>query len=773
MSTTPVGLDDPDNHDEYDNVRVLPVRDRSPQDICGVCETPRAACVQFSQQHHGIRCCGQCTHPHGGQLEPQGPVVDAEIVSEEEYQRSRARRGAAIVVRQAKVVRRHPVTTAAGRAGRAGLRHAVAVGYGHVSWIKRASAAISHATLREQIRQAEYAHDREALALWQDRLRDAKTARHARIQQLPHTLLKGVQSVLVAMVILAGVALLVGVILAVSPGSLGWFGWWALLGDIIGIGGMILTWVIHLGLWSAVPAWLLVAWREGRRAATVPTWLASPTERAEQGATITADAITQALSAIKIPDLTKAIKAGVPLEFIVTPREQGGGTYCQVRLPHGVMAADVLGSATVERLAGNLYRHKHETWPQRDPDADARVLDLWVADKGAMDKPAPPWPLLHDGEVDVWRDRLPWGVTMRSEQVSVGMLQKHWLVGATSKQGKTKTVRQLALGLALDPTVELLIADLKGDGDWSMFTGRASVLIEGSSDEAAEATCTMLEWGVGEMQRRYEVKTKGNITLTREVSRQKGSGFHPIWIVVDECQILYAAPHPIGGSKDDARAWRAAKRLHDQARAVNIHLIQATQRPDNRTLPVQVREGAHVRAALNVPNAETAKLIIADAAERGARPQDLRAGRDAGTVVATGEIEDIPAGQAFTIVRTHYVDNDEAAAVVQRSIEIMHRQGRTVDQRVLVEPPEPRDFLDDLDEVMFGEPRVRTEVLRKRLSELCPAVYEAWSAQDLTAALTEVGITARKTGGGRMHVFAEAITEALNHRTDAEDAADK
>jgi S-DNA-T family DNA segregation ATPase FtsK/SpoIIIE len=695
-----------------------------------------------------------------GDVERAGEVLDAEIVDEDEYRRSRARRGAAIVVRHAKVVRRHPATGAVATVGRVGLRHAVVVGYGHVSWAKRASSAISHGALREQIRQAEYRRDAEALGVWKDRLRTERDARHARIQQLPKTLVKALLALFVAVVILAGLALIVGVILALSPGSLGWFGWWAVLGDIIGVAGLIITWAVHIGVWAAAPTWLFMAWREGRRAASVPTWLASPTERAEQGATITADAITAALAAIKIPDLTKSIKAGVPLEFIVPPREQGGGTYCQVRLPHGVMAADLLGSGTVERLAGNLFRHKHETWPQRDPDADARVLDLWVADKGAMDKPAPPWPLLHDGEVDVWRDRLPWGVTMRSEQVSVGMLQKHWLVGATSKQGKTKTVRQLALGLALDPTVELLIADLKGDGDWSMFRGRASVLIEGSSDEAAEATCTMLEWAVGEMRRRYEVKTKGNITLTREISRQKGSGFHPIWVVVDECQILYAAPQPIGGSKDDARAWRAAKRLHDQARAVNIHLIQATQRPDNRTLPVQVREGAHVRAALNVPNIETAKMILADAAERGARPQDLRAGRDAGTVVATGEIEDIPAGQAFTIVRTHYVDNDEAAEVVTRSIEIMRRQGRTVDQRTLVELPEERDFLDDLDKVMHGEDKVRTDVIRHRLSELCPAVYEDWTAKDLTAALAEVGIETRKADGGRIHVFAEAVTEA-------------
>lgn len=382
-----------------------------------------------------------------------------------------------------------------------------------------------------------------------------------------------------------------------------------------------------------------------------------------------------------------------------------------------------------------------------------------------MDRPAPPWPLLHDGVVDVWRDRLPWGVTMRSEQVSVGMLQKHWLVGATSKQGKTTTVRLLALGLALDPTVELLISDLKGDGDWSMFADRARVLIEGSADEDAEATCQMLEWAVGEMRRRYGMKTAKNLTLTRELSRRKGSGFHPIYVIVDECQILYAAPHPVGGTKDDARAWRAAKRLHDQARAVNIHLIQATQRPDNRTLPVQVREGAHVRAALNVPNAETAKMILADAADRGARPQDLRPGRDAGTVVATGEVEDIPAGQAFTIVRTHFVNGTEAADVVRRSVQLRRKHG-------MADTPSPkaaevREVLADVTEVMEGMDRVKSTEVLQHLKEKWSSTYGTWGSQDLAAGLRTVGVEIRQGRVGReegqRYVSGDDVRHAMEH----------
>jgi hypothetical protein len=76
--------------------------------------------------------------------------------------------------------------------------------------------------------------------------------------------------------------------------------------------------------------------------------------------------------------------------------------------------------------------------------------------------------------------------------------------------------------------------------------------------------------------------------------------------------------------------------------------------PPNQRGP---RTGELLRCALNVPNHETAKMILADTADRGARPQDLRPGADAGTVVATGEVEDIPNGQAFAIVRILWGSN--------------------------------------------------------------------------------------------------------------------
>jgi S-DNA-T family DNA segregation ATPase FtsK/SpoIIIE len=709
------------------------------------------------------------------QVERAPEILDGELITEAEYARRRGLHrlpvlAVAVAIRGSDHSKK--ITTAVASRATRSVRVATRAGYtviqGHASWIRRALDALTYGPVREQIRLARLAGDREALAEWTERLVTLKDGRAERLRALPATLVAGLRALWMMLCVLAGLLVVVGLWLAFTPGSIGWFGWWSLIRHILDGTLTALIVAVHAVAWATGPVLLVAAWREGRRAAQLPRWLHSPDERAEQDAEITADVITAALRHVKIPALTRYLTGGGALEYVITPREQGGGTYTQVRLPMGVTAAELLSSAKVELLAGNLGRHRHEVWPQREKDTDARVLDLWVADKGTMDKPAPPWPLLHDGEVEVFADRLPWGVTMRAEQITVGMLQKHWLIGATSKQGKSTVLRLLALGLALDPTVELHIADLKGDGDWSMFAPRVRTLIEGSADEYAEATTEMLEWGVAEVARRYDAKRAAGIVgaIPREVSRRTGSGFHPIYLFVDECQVLYGAPHPIGGAKDDARAWRAAKKLHDQARAVNVHLLQATQRPDDRTLPARVREGAHVRCALNVPNHETAKMILADAADRGARPQDLRPGSDAGTVVATGEVEDIPNGQAFAIVRTHYVSTKDAYTVIARAMTIIHRTGRTITPDQLTDPEPPRDLLIDVAAVLDGNDKLRSADVLYQLRARWEPTYSTWSAQQFATALEDRGVEVKKRSldgqPGQRVLLAADVTAALH-----------
>jgi hypothetical protein len=109
-------------------------------------------------------------------------------------------------------------------------------------------------------------------------------------------------------------------------------------------------------------------------------------------------------------------------------------------------------------------------------------------------------------------------------------------------------------------------------------------------------------------------------------------------------------------------------------------------------------------------------MIPADAADRGARPQDLRPGADADTVVATGEVEDILQGQAFAIVRTHYVSTKDAYTVIARAMDLIRRTGRTVTTTDEPAEPEPvRDLLIDVQTVMDGTDKLRSADVVHRL----------------------------------------------------------
>jgi S-DNA-T family DNA segregation ATPase FtsK/SpoIIIE len=238
-----------------------------------------------------------------------------------------------------------------------------------------------------------------------------------------------------------------------------------------------------------------------------------------------------------------------------------------------------------------------------------------------------------------------------------------------------------------------------------------------------------------------------------------------LFVFIDEVHVLFGDDQ-VGGKA--GRATVAMKSLLNMARAFNIHLLIATQRPDDRTLPARVREGAHVRCALNVPNQETAKMILADAADRGARPQDLRPGADAGTVVATGEVEDIPKGQAFAIVRTHYVSTNDAYTVIARAMEIIHRSGRSITTGQPTEPEPARDLLADVATVLDGHDKQRSADVLHQLRLRWKLTYGGWSAQQFATALQDCGVEIKKRSlegqPGQRVLLATEISAARNAR---------
>jgi S-DNA-T family DNA segregation ATPase FtsK/SpoIIIE len=159
-------------------------------------------------------------------------------------------------------------------------------------------------------------------------------------------------------------------------------------------------------------------------------------------------------------------------------------------------------------------------------------------------------------------------------------------------------------------------------------------------------------------------------------------------------------------------------------------------------------------------------MILADAADRGARPQDLRPGSDAGTVVATGEVEDIPNGQAFAIVRTHYVSTKDAYTVIARAMDIIRRTGRTITTDLPAEPEAARDLLTDVAAVLDGNDKLRSVDVLHRLRARWEYTYGNWSAQQFATALEDRGVEVRKRSldgqPGQRVVVAADVTGALN-----------
>ena len=235
--------------------------------------------------------------------------------------------------------------------------------------------------------------------------------------------------------------------------------------------------------------------------------------------------------------------------------------------------------------------------------------------------------------------RAPWGQDLRGDAALISLYQRHFLITGLSNQGKTASLRALLLWLVLDPTVEVRIADLKGVGDWRMFDGLATVLIEGPTDDHVIDATEMLEAGVAEMERRLMAPA--------------GTTWDPLILLVDEAQVAFMCPavgpdkRPYGGVKATSRYFQAARKIHNQGRAVDVLLWQGTQDPTDQNLPKLVREGAHIRASLVLGTESQARMALGDKAiDGGAAPHKLRQGLDKGTVVVAGDGVKLAPGQS-------------------------------------------------------------------------------------------------------------------------------
>lgn len=639
------------------------------------------------------------------------------------------------------------------------VEHAQYAAAGVVVVARRSWRSMVLADYTDQIKAATVLGDQDRALLWEEKREKRRNDRHALILDWITLPAQAAAHALPISLAAGGSALGIGILLAIAEKDpkqvIAPFVWAA---EVVHWAKVAVEWGWAPALLTAIGTAGWAVWRTGIDATDAGEvgWLHHLRAiDGHEGEPITPSIVVTALRELGLSSLRKSIEsmgdAGAAMLGPITMA--GCGVELEATLPIGTSTEEVMNRH--RKLAEGVGRHQHEvflTVAQRP-----RTIKYFIANSGALDEPIGPSPLVTDANIkaDYYSGRAPIGQTLRGDPGTVNVFQQHVLITGKSNQGKTAVLRSLALWLAFDTSVEFRIADLKGVGDWAMFDGRATTLIQGPTDQDCMAATHMVEGMVEEMNRRLTaLKRSGSEDgVTREMARTPGSGFHPLVGIVDEAQKAYMCPaigpdkRPYGGRKQDARYLRAIREIKNQGRAVNVTIWEGTQDPTDENLPKISREASHLRLALYLATKSQAGMALGEApVEQGAAPHKLRDGLDRGTFVGHGPGIDVPRGEPALTVRTHYVNGKEAHEVADRAkarcAKVQTRSGEA-------EPEVTRNLLEDLEAVLRDRSdKIRLANIPALLEALVPGYqpYVDLTGRALEDVLDELGVRWTKPG---------------------------
>lgn len=184
----------------------------------------------------------------------------------------------------------------------------------------------------------------------------------------------------------------------------------------------------------------------------------------------------------------------------------------------------------------------------------------------------------------------PIGQTRANATTSSFKESPHLLVAGQTGGGKSTFLRQFIVHLAtIQKSCKFLLIDLKGGLEFSLFENRKQFVVVPHVKAAIEELLKidkLLDTRMAFLKKnqckdieayfKKDEKNKNQINLDRQV------------VVVDEAAEMFLAGHH-AKAKDIQEARGILSRIARQGRAVGIHLVIATQRPDSRSLDPQVK----------------------------------------------------------------------------------------------------------------------------------------------------------------------------------------
>ncbi|MGW7722205.1 cell division protein FtsK [Streptomyces canus] len=459
---------------------------------------------------------------------------------------------------------------------------------------------------------------------------------------------------------------------------------------------------------------------------------------------LTGTIVLRALDAISNPKISAAIKKGGDMDgmrFTSEITRDGPGYRADLDLPYGVTPDDVMEKR--EALASGLRRKVGCVWPSGDENEHEGRLVLWVGDKPMNETTKPAWPLLKDGQVDLFKP-VVFGNDQRMRWVEVTLMFVSIVIGAVPRMGKTFLLRLLMLICALDPRAMLLAFDLKGTGDFGALEPVCHRYRAGEEDDDIEYILHALREIKAELRRRAKVIKSlprsrcPESKVTPALADDKSLGLHPIAISIDECQVLFE--HEKHGAELESICTDITKR----GPALGIIGMYATQRPDAKSLPTGISANAILRFCLKVMNHTANDLVLGTGAYKSGIRATMFSRKDLGICYMAGE------GDDPRIVSSAFIDAPKAEQVVTRARQLREEYGN-ITGHALGEGPAATvgmDLLGDILKVVGADQeQVWNERVASGLAELRPDVYGGWKGENVTSALKPWGVETTQVWG--------------------------
>lgn len=691
------------------------------------------------------------------EVEPAEAPLEGEIVTEEEYQQRKS--GGLQRYRPVAVVVHVVQSEATTKAGRATVRVGVTIAQGFGSWVGRGWDTATFGLYRRQIRSAEAAGDRDAVAEWADRTLIARRDRHQRVMDLPKQavgllLVGGIVTVAVPASISA-----LGLVLQVTgAGSfLGvWHGTFEAVRWIAATAPLAAVIVLVLGTVGVIAA----AWREGHNRRELPPWLVdNPGDGDVMDGLPDEGTIVKALHNLNIRGFNDAVKGGWVIRFRMPPTIDGKGYRAQLDLPPACPVEEIVKRKPM--LAHNLLRYPIEVWPT---EPQASVLDLWIANPGVLSGPVDPWPLLADldNATADYFEGVPVGITIKGDIIRGRLFEANYVVGGMMGSGKSTMVITLLAGAMLDPLVDIDVIVMADNADYDPMAPRLRSLVSGASEDTVEICMGMLRELYGELSIRGQALREhgehGERAVTRKLAQQD-ERLRPRIMVIDECQNLFMGEHGKGSLE-------AACKLMSTARKYAITLLFLTPEPSKDALPRKLITVASNKACFAIGDHQGNDAVLGTGSYKagisavGLTPKTDEGPGDVGTCMARGFMA------KPGLLRSYYLPQGDVHRITQRAMQLRAERGIRTVGSAIPQAQEQRDLLEDLDEVL-GNVTVPIADVPALLSRLAPhwRPYRVMTGKGLRQLLGDTyGIKVPSTGN-RWPLDPVTVREALSRRS--------